>query len=69
MRRTELLEVLTQEEPPVYLITHLVDKYEGWEESLKGIKGFYGTEERRLVLAEVDKWIATEYSTEPSEYN
>ena len=65
-RRLELLEVLTEDDPPVYLITHLVDKYQDWEDTLKGIKKFYVT--RAAVMAETERWIDTEYSVEGVEY-
>ena len=67
-RRLELLEVLTEDDPPVYLITHLVDKYQDWEDTLKGIKKFYVTQERAAVMAETERWIDTEYSVEGVEY-
>ncbi len=67
-RRLELLSLLTEEEPPVYLITHLVDKYEDWQDTLKGIKKFYVTREREAVMLEIEKWIDSEYSTEGVEY-
>jgi replication factor C small subunit len=68
LRRLELLETLTQEEPPVYLITHLVDKYDDWEETLKGIKKFYVTAEKQSIMSEIERWVNYEYSTDMDEY-
>ena len=67
-RRLELLAVLTEDDPPVYLITHLVDRYEDWETTLKGIQKFYVTSEREAVMAETERWINNEYSVEENEY-
>ena len=67
-RRLELLNQLTEDELPVYLITHLVDKYEDWQDTLKGIKKFYVTQEREAVFHDTEKWIDNEYCTQGAEY-
>ena len=48
--RMELLKIINVHEPPVHLITHLVDAFEDWAALLEGLAKFYQTPGTYVII-------------------